>query len=368
MPNPSFKPELHGERFAHHEVPLEVLKDFAAFEEMLIEVAKREYLTDHPGRIQIPRGFAKGLELRLAALEPESAKLSLVLAGLSIADESYIARAHDKIVNTIANIDKDERPELPPELMRYFDRFGRSLRKGESISFPRTGGGKTSLTPEVREKLLCASQAEEWTEETLLKGRVSAADLADGEFELELINGTKLKAPLERQHNSTVVEALSGYRSHRMLAVKGVLRKDMSGLPKSIDSGEHVTILDPLDIGRRLDELAALKDRWFNGKGVALDKTGLKILSEEFERNFDSELPLPYLYPTPEGGVLAEWALGEWAVSLEIQIPTQTAQFQALNLTSDASQDFEVNLSDASAGWSNLNKALRDLNSSATTE
>src|SRR5215217_1505685 len=107
MPDPFFKPELTGERFAHHEVPLEVLKDFAAFEEMLIEVAKREYLADHPDRLRIPRGFTTGVEVRLAAIEPGSAILSLVLAGLSMGDASpYITRAHDKIVDSIANAEQ----------------------------------------------------------------------------------------------------------------------------------------------------------------------------------------------------------------------------------------------------------------------
>ncbi len=363
MPDPLFKPELHGERFAQHEVPLEVLKDFAAFEEMLIEVAKREYLAAHPGRLRTPRGFTKGVELRLASIEPGSAILALVLAGLSKGDESvYITRAHDKIVNTIARIEHGQPPELTPDLLRYFDRFGRSLLEGESISFTRRDGEHTRLTPEIREKLLRASQAEEWTEEALLKGRVSAADVADRDFELELTNGIKLKAPLEQQHNASVLEALAAYRHNRMVAVKGVLRKYKNGQPKSVDSVEHVTLLDPLDVETRLDELAALKDRWLNGNGIALDKKGLSVLSEGFERNFDSELPLPYIYPTPEGRVLAEWALGEWAVSLEVQLPSQAAEYQALNLVTDEATDIDLDLSDA-GGWTKLNDALRHLSS-----
>lgn len=62
MPPPSFKPELIGDRFANHEVPLEVLKDFVAFEELLMEVAKLEYLADHPDHLRIPKGFTKGVE------------------------------------------------------------------------------------------------------------------------------------------------------------------------------------------------------------------------------------------------------------------------------------------------------------------
>jgi hypothetical protein len=369
MPVTTFKPELLGARFADHEVPLEVLKDFAAFEEMLIEVAKREYLAAHPGRARIPRGFTKGVEVRLAAIEEGSAILSLVLAGLSLTNDAsvYMTRAHDKIVSTIANVERGELPELPPELLRYFDRFGRSLLDGESIRFQRTDGEKISLTPEGREKLLRASEAEEWTEEKLIKGRVSGADVADAYFVLKLTDGTKLKAPLEQQHRATVLDAMGQYEKNRIVAVKGIVRIDRNGHPKSVDSVEHMTILDPLDIETRLEELAALKDRWLNGKGVALDETGLKALSERFEENFSSDLPLPYLYPTPEGAILAEWTLEPWAVSLEITIPSQTAQYQALNLASDESTDLELDLSDV-GGWTTLNQALKDLNSPTIAE
>jgi len=48
-------------------------KSLRTFEELLIEVAKREYLSANPGRSRIPRGFIKGVEVRLAAIEPGSA-------------------------------------------------------------------------------------------------------------------------------------------------------------------------------------------------------------------------------------------------------------------------------------------------------
>ncbi len=368
MPPQVFKPELIGERFAQHEVPLEVLKDFAAFEELLMEVAKREYLADHPDRLRIPKGFTKGVELRLAGIEEGSAILSLVLAGLSLSDTAvYVTRAHDKIVTTIANISDGQRPGLPPELLRYFDRFGRSLLEGEQITFRHTEGGQTNLTPEVRQKLLQASQAEEWTEEALLKGRVSEADVANGKFELELPDGTKLRAPLEQQHFETIIAALAAYRHNRMLAVKGVVTKDRSGRFKEFDSVEHVNLLHPLDVETRLEELAKLNPQWFNGKGTALDRTSLTALSEEFEKNFDAALPLPHLYPTPEGDVFAEWTLGPWAVSLEIELKTQAARYEALNLSTDDAEELSLDLSEPS-GWASLNDELRKLNISAESE
>ena len=152
-----------------------------------------------------------------------------------------------------------------------------------------------------------------------------------------------------------------------MVAVKAVLTTDKHGHPKRVDSVEHMTLLDPLDVETRLEELATLRDRWLNGQGFTLDKAGLKALAEAFEQHFDSELPLPYIYPTPEGGVLAEWSLGQWAVSLDIALPSQAAQYQALNLASDQAIDDDLNLSE-SQGWDTLNRALKDLSLAATTE
>ena len=53
----------------------------------------------------------------------------------------------------------------------------------------------------------------------------------------------------------------------------------------------------------------------------------------ELERN--TEVPMPYLYPTPQGGVLAEWELrfpseGKWAISAEL-CPNLSWQFHALH-------------------------------------
>jgi hypothetical protein len=38
------KPRFVGKRFDNHSLPLEILKDLAVLEELIIEVAKREYI------------------------------------------------------------------------------------------------------------------------------------------------------------------------------------------------------------------------------------------------------------------------------------------------------------------------------------
>jgi hypothetical protein len=359
------RPRLIGRRFDEHTLPLDILKDFSALEEMLIEVAKRQYFAAHPDRKRTPKGFTKGLELHLTAVEEGSAIPVIALAYAMLfpsADAHYFDQAKDKIVEAIAAAEQGLQPPLPPELLRYFDRFGRGLQEGEAMEFVRLNGQITALTPATRLHLLHASQAESWTEEVTLKGRIPEVDQADHGFELELRDGAKLKAPLLEAHRDTVLEIAVGYRAGAMVAIKGVIERDRADRPRRFESVEHVSPLDPLDIETRLEELAQLQKGWLDGKGCALDQTSLIRLAQAFEECFSSDLPLPHLYPTPEGGVQAEWTIGQWEVSLEITLPDLAADYQAVHLVTGEAREQEIMLANMKGDdWKRLNDALTQL-------
>jgi hypothetical protein len=360
------RPRLVGRRFDEHTLPLDILKDFSALEEMLIEVAKRQYLAAHPDRQRTPKGFTKGLELHLTAVEEGSAIPVIALAFATLlpsADADYFDQAKNQIIEAIAAAEQGWQPTLPPELLRYFDRFGRGLHEDEAMEFVRGNGQTTSLTPATRERLLRASQAEGWTEEVTLKGRIPEVDQARNGFELELRDGTKLKAPLLEAHRTAVLDAAVGYRKGLIVAIKGVIQRDRADKnPKSFESVEHITLLDPLDIEIRLEELALLQDGWLDGKGRALDRASLIRLAQAFDEGFRPDLPLPYLYPTPEGGVQAEWTLGLWEVSLEIALPNWVAEYQAVHTISGETREQALLLAaQDGSGWAALNEALTQL-------
>lgn len=357
-------PRLVGGRFDEHTLPLDILKDFSALEEMLIEVAKRQYLAAHPDRQRTPKGFTKEVGLHLTSVEEGSAipVIALVFASLFPSAEEYFVQAKEQIVEAIAAVERAQQPALPPELLRYFDRFGRGLHEGEAMEFARSNGQTASLTPATRERLLRASQAESWTEEATLKGRIPEIDQADSSFELELRNGAKIKAPLLEAHRKTVLEAVNGYRAGTTVAIKGVIQRDRAERPKCFESVEHITPLDPLDIETRLEELALLQDGWLDGKGRALDKASLIRLAQLFDARFSADLPLPHLYPTPEGGVQAEWTLGSWEVSLEISLPDLAADYQAVHTATGETREQTLSLAaEDGADWTTLNAALTQL-------
>ena len=133
--------------------------------------------------------------------------------------------------------------------------------------------------------------------------------------------------------------------------------KDFSEL----ESVEHITPLNPLDVTLRLKEISKLKDGWLDGKGIAPSPDKLHELATCFEAYFDAALKLPHLYPTAEGGIQAEWSLpNDWEITLEIDLNTKAASFQAVRLKTKDSQDHELDLS-SDIAWKTLNELLVSL-------
>lgn len=357
------KPELDGPRFAEHSIPLELLKDLSALEEMIVAVAKWEYLQEYPNRKRVLRNFSSGLELRLSAVEEGSAIPAIVLAFSTLFpshNATYFERARDQIIEAVASAADGRAPALPPQFLAYFDRVGRGLKDGESMSFARAAAPPARLTPSVRKRLIDSAQVHEWTEDVTLRGRVCEFDPARGSFELELRDGIKVKVPLHEQHKATVFELARHYPANDYIMVQAIAIKDRTSKLKSIQNVEQITELDPLDVALRLDEFAQYKSGWLDGKGLAFEKAKLERLVTYFDRYYPDELPLPHLYPTAEGAILAEWTMDGWEISLEIDLTSLKADYQAFNVETGDAQETAIELNNDN-GWGLLHHQLKQI-------
>lgn len=353
------RPRLVGERFQGGAIPLEVLRDLAVIEEMFIEVAKWSYLRDHPDRKRAPRGFGSGATLKITEIDQGSAipVISLFLAStgaLSEQQQVYFEKARDRVLGAIYAAEHNERitDHLPESLLGYFNSLGRSLRDGELIEFESATPGEPSrLTRATRRKLILTSpDVQEVSEEVVLRGSVPEFDQDRMTFTLQVANGERLNAPATSQHAQAILEAFNGYRSGTRVALQGVARYTRYNRLHSVEAVEHISVLDPNDIAARLDDLRTLRSGWLNGKGVAPSPSGLDWLGRAFEAHYPEHLPLPYLYPTAEGEVRAEWSLHRFDVSLEVELDKRAAAWHALNLDDDREVARELDL-DAASGW-----------------
>ena len=144
----SIRPKLIGARFEGGVIPLDVLGDLAALEEMVVEVAKWRFLQEHTNRTRLPKGFADSISLKLIGLEEGSAipviMLSEVAGELEGMPPPYLDYFRDAMGAIVDAIDMAERNQwnpglFPQKCLSYFKKFGKSLRDEESVEFIKDG-------------------------------------------------------------------------------------------------------------------------------------------------------------------------------------------------------------------------------------
>ncbi len=112
------------------------------------------------------------------------------------------------------------------------------------------------------------------------------------------------------------------------------------------------------DVLSRLDDLRGMQDGWYEGEGVAPSDAGLDWLSTTFERHYPDDAPMPYTYPTFEGGISMEWSVENNEAMLEINIDAHSAEWFWLDLDSDDECEKTINM-DAIEDWQWLASEIR---------
>ena len=143
-----------------------------------------------------------------------------------------------------------------------------------------------------------------------------------------------------------------------------------TGSARPMDKPAAVPLAGSLEIGRQLEAMKDLKDEWADGMqpvrqwgegyGKAPAAAELDWLISVFATHYEAGLAQPYLYPTPVGGVQAEWSLGPNEASLEIDSVDHSAEWHCLNLRTGHSAEHTVDLNSNSA-WEWLANELRQL-------
>ena len=197
-----------------------------------------------------------------------------------------------------------------------------------------------------------------------LRGSVFEVDQALMTFKLQPVYGEKVAGPIPEKHYDTILEAFNGYRKGIRVLVQGVGRYDRQSRLSGLDSVEQFSLLDPLDVPARLDEFRDMQDGWLEGNGLAPSHTGLDWLADSFDKYYPPDVPRPYLYPTSEGGIEAEWSLGTRAVICEINLDTHHGDWLQFDRQSDAEDSRNLNLTDTGS-WEWLAAEIRRLTEAA---
>jgi hypothetical protein len=229
MKTPFLEPKLDGSRYQGHSIPLEMLKDWAAFEELVVEVARSLYLQDHPERRKVPNGFAERFSLHLTGINEGSAKpvIQAVTSNTTQSENFHLfEKARDVVLAAIAVASITATPlnatalgKFPVDLVGYFDRFGRSLREGERIELvaPQSTAPVVVYNNEIRKRLVFF-KATEYRCNADLRGSMSEVDAEKRTFILKLADGTRVSGSYSEELRKTAAQALVEYGSSPVLS------------------------------------------------------------------------------------------------------------------------------------------------------
>jgi len=340
------QPKFTGSRFENSTLPVDVARDLAAYEALLIDLAKCLFLQDHPERQRVPKGFSD-VHLAIVRVEVGSTRPVLALAATAAAAQPslfdygtnlYFAQARDLIAECIAAPDSTLPEKFPKELLSHFNQLGRSLRKGETLELPRKDTTQTAiLNPERRRNLVLATNTV-YEREMELTGYIGEADWVKGTFRLHLAESNHVTVPMPESFYDKIRQ--SGGRNRDYVFVKGVATYDSWERLQRVISVESLEVIKNSQLVTLFDELAQLEDGWYEGQGIAPDKNKLESVAQKFIDFYPENLPLPAIVPTQDGNILLEWD-AEGDPSTDIDLGDMRASFHIFGtIGEDVEADF----------------------------
>ena len=93
-------------------------------------------------------------------------------------------------------------------------------------------------------------------------------------------------------------------------------------------------------------ELLELAPGWLDGEAVPPTRELLELVGAWLDEHQLQDLEQPRLFPTPEGGMEAEWRIGRLDLSIEFDPSSGVAEWHQLDLDSGAVVEQQAQLQD----------------------
>ena len=184
-------------------------------------------------------------------------------------------------------------------------------------------------------------------------------------FEITLTDGTVVGAETPEEYRAEVREAWNAHDQGSTLevSIQGEVEYNAQEQPASIRHITEITLLHPLDIDRQIDRLTRLEAGWLAGDGEPLSNEGLLWLRSVLQTRISfGDSSMPHLYPTEDGGVQAEWTIGNISADLNIDLSNHHATWGWSDLSTNAHDERELNL-DLETDWQWIEDTLTAITS-----
>ncbi len=331
---PFIQPRFVGPRFVGHTLPLSAAKDLAAYEKLVLELAKHLFREKQTDRVRVPKGFAQGFSLHIERIDDGSAMPALVamILGSLIVDLPPEIIESKNLINTVIATEAEQAfpSAFPKEFYSYFNRIGCSLEDGEFIEWlPKSTTNKTVLTPAKRKRLVIAHR-ETYEKEVNVVGVVEELNAPKRTGTLRTLDKEQVGFAYDDPFFADLKTALGSSTMH--VRLKGVGIFDVNERLSAVKEIEQVDTLAHYKLVSGIDGLASLKDGWLEGIGVAPNNDHLNWLTNEVTKAFPESLEYPAVVPTEDGNVVFEWIRPQARIELEVNFADQQLELYATNL------------------------------------
>lgn len=328
-------PRFQGGRF-EGSLPIEVARDLAAYEELIVALAKHLYLERNRTRQRVPKGFDQGFQLHLDKLEEGSTKaviasFTVAIGGLLAPDLSYFESARDLVAECVRAKTEDRAvpAAFPRKFLNYFNTFGRSLRQGETVDITPDPAKPAILTPENRKLLVLEGQGF-YSADVQLQGTVAKNEWEADRFTLRLLEGTLVDVVLSHTHREDVRTA--GGNERTIVSLSGVAQFDASDKLRLVASVSELTTLPNLELALDFEKALPIEPGWLgDDEGKPVDAELQRFVQNAVVSTYPEALPYPHIAPTENGGIYLEWIESPWRVSAEFLPGSSLCELQATN-------------------------------------
>lgn len=346
---PFIRPRFVGERFEQVTLPVMVARDLAAYEELVVELAKHLYRRKHPDRIRVPRGFAREFSLHLdTTIEPGSAKPSLVavvassLLVASLPVEFHEAR--DLINQVIAAPPGTPLPDsFPSSFYSYFNRIGRSLADTEFIEWQPESDSNKAVLDQARRIQLVRTHRNTYEANIEEIGHVVTLDTIKPTGSLRRLSGDIVPFTYSDPFLNDLRSALD--IEHLHVRLRGIGSFDGNNSLLSISEIEEADLLPHWNLVSSIERLSTLQAGWLAGHGALFAIEDMSQIAQDLAQAFPVGLDYPVVVPTGDGNVSLEWIRPESRIELEANIIDKQLELYATNVggTEFLAEVFDVN-------------------------
>lgn len=354
-----------GGRFDSHTIPLEVLPDLAAYRKLVVEVAKMIFRRRMGKRVRVPKGFEDSFQIGLARIQggmsavaymprlcpvatPPQQPLNFAANQPTFGQPQYpdFDDARDYIDDLIDSVGSTGRvpQEFPVELAGFFNSFGQSLHEDEFIELGFGGAKPVRYDTLIRKKIVLSRET---TYENSVDAQfvLNGGVVAQGAIHVLDVNGVGFdfqpstefefgKAYNRASENVRLVGTGlydKNERLRRLLSVNVIYTE--GGATQPFES--------------RLEEIRATPAGWYDEENPAPSPSAIEAMRRLLADVSMQPVPLPHLYPLPNGGIAAEWTIGPWEASAEVDETGSQVTLNAVNTDTVEEIDMVIDLQSA---------------------